>query len=669
MLLISYLAHDTQYLEAVQERLALAKSPPALVVARTAPELVHQAQALPVRLALIDISWPRETWEQLAVSLRSLRPDFPLLALSPTASNQNWWEFADDLLRLDEPLELFHYRLEQRNSAAPVLSTSSAGGGTIGLSSASRTFELPSASRSFDETPSLLATPQFRQFAEIFSGMEETLLTESFVAWAQQACQTSRVVMLLRDPATGHFVCRAQRGLPSALVPHCAFPQTAPLCHWLASTGRILLRDGADAPAFDVLADLDVLQALAAVPVMFDGQLVGILGIGPRLAGRSYSTTELEALFALGGQVATAVDHCHLHTRLRAQQEMTEHMLGVMPTGALVLGADNRIAFVNTTAANLLGKSRAALSGLDMRSLPSPLGDLAYEALIGRQDLPRRELALPILGRPLAISVYPLATTPPSAMLLMEDLSPQKRLEEERDRRTNLEMLTNLVHYLAHELRNPLVALSTFSNLAPTRADDPEFKEFAVSMLQTEIGRVNLILEQLLVLTNHVEMQFRTVELAQIIDRVTGSEEMRAAVVVSVPVTIPNLIADGQRLETALTCMLRTATRLRYMQTPVTMKIAVEDTAVEIRLETPVAPGTTADHFLNPWEQFADRADEDVDLGLATAGYILEQHNGTLNVTVHDNIFVMVCRLPLRPAVAGAQQEGIPDAPQSTRRR
>jgi len=234
MLLISYLAQDTQYLEAIQERLALAKSPLALVVARTAPELIHQAQALPVRLALADISLPRDTWMQLTAALRQLRPDFPLLALSPEASTLEWWQFADDLLRLDEPLELFHYRLEQRSNTVPAMPSPS-------LSSVAG---LPVV----NETPSLLATPQFRQFAEIFSGMEEPLLIESFVAWVQQACQTSRVVLLLRDPESGHFVCRGQRGLPSALVPHCTFPQTAPLCHWLASTGRILLRDGADHP-------------------------------------------------------------------------------------------------------------------------------------------------------------------------------------------------------------------------------------------------------------------------------------------------------------------------------------------------------------------------------------------------------------------------------------
>jgi|GEM_PF-1452921 len=657
MFLVSYLAHDTQYLEAVQERLALASPPMGLVTARASPEAINHIQTLPIRAVVVDISWPRETIALLADSVRRLHPDLPLLALTPTASEAAWWQLADDLLRLDEPLELFVHRL------------------TRGLGASPQPREMPapsvtSAGQPLLERRSLLSAAQFRQFAEIFSGMDEGTLTESFVAWVQQACQTSRAVMLLRDTESGNFVCRAQRGLPSSLVPHCTFSQTSPLCRWLAISSRILTRDHADDPlASEALAELSLMQADAAVPVLFDGQLVGILGIGPRLFGQGYMPVEMEALFAIGGQIASSVHHCRLHTALRGQQEMTEHMLSVIPTGALVLGEDQRIAFVNNAAVTILGQSRASLFSADLRSLPSPLGDLAYESLSQRKDLMRRELEVSTIPHPLAVSCYALATTPPSAMLLIEDLTAQKRLEVEHERRVNLEVLTNLVHYLAHELRNPLVALSTFSALAPERSDDSDFKEFCESVLQGEIGRVKLILEQLLVLTDHVELQFRNMDLMPVLERVTGTEEINAAVVTSFPVGLPMLYADEQRLETALTCILRTAIRLSFHQTPVTMKVTVEDAAVLIHVETPIAPGVTPEQFLSPWQQFIELSEEDVDLGLATAQYIFEQHEGILKVSSSENVLAIACRLPLRADRDNHGKENSHDAPQSARRR
>ncbi|MHB9130159.1 MAG: GAF domain-containing protein [Armatimonadota bacterium] len=663
MFLVCYLAHDDQYLPAVQERLALASPPMAVVTARSAPEVISQAQALPVNAVIADLTWPRAVWEQFLADLHRLHPSLPVLALSPATTELEWWALADDLLLLDERSELFLHKLARANH------TRGNGMPVADLPTPPAPQMSGNLSAGAASTSGLLSNQQFRQFAEIFSNMEEDTLTEAFVSWAQQACPTSRAVLLLRDPETGDFTCRAQRGLPSSLVPHCRFAQTAPLCCWLTSTSRILVKEtDADYVARDVIASLDLMQAVVAVPILFDGQLVGILGLGPRLVGHSYGASELEALFALGSQIATAVHHCRINHTARAQQEMTESVLSVMPTGTIVLSEDNRIAFVNAAASTILGQTRAQLLGTDLRSLPSPLGDLAFEALCHHTNIPRRMLEICLTNRPVAVTCFALATTPPSSMLLIEDLSAQKQLEEERGRRVDLEVVTNLVHHLAHELRNPLVALSTFGDLVPTRANDPDFKIFCESVLQSEIARINLILEQLLVLTNHAEFQFGMVNLGNILERVTSTEEMRTSVVVAVPVSLPNLYGDVHRLETALTCILRTVTRLAYQNTPATMRVDMEDTDVMIYVEAPAVPGIAPEWLLNPWQQLLDGMEEHMDFGLATAQYIIEQHEGTLHVTETDNVLMIVCRLPIRLS-AGDIEEGTHVAAKGTRRR
>ncbi|HEY3376792.1 MAG TPA: GAF domain-containing protein [Armatimonadota bacterium] len=652
MYLVCYLAHEQRHITAVQDRLALAKPPIALVTAHSVPEVINQIQTLPVSVILVDLTWPRAIWMQLATDLRQLHPQMPLLAFSPGPTEEEWWSVADDLLRLDEGLEPFLHRLKRVEHHGQ----SSQGATTdAGFSPAKAIMPAPmlnTATSIVNETPSLLENPQFRQFAEMFSGLEEATLVELFAGWVQQACQTSRAVILLRDQGTGLFSCRAQRGLPSTLVPYCAFPQTAPLCRWLASTGRILLKDGhGSAIASDILTGLDLMQAVAAVPIVRDGQLVGILGIGARLIGQHYSASELEALFTLGGQIATALHHCQMHRTVQAQQELTAHMLSVMPTGTLVLGQDQCIAFVNASAAAMVGKSRSALQGMDLRVLPSPLGDLAFHALAHREDLPPQELTISTTGMPVAVTGFVLATTPPSALLLLEDLSAEKRADAERERRVNLEVINNVLHYLAHELRNPLVALSTFSTLAPKQAGDPDFQHFCESVLQHEIGRVSLILEQLLVLTNDVEFQFGELELAPLIENVTNTEQMRSEVVVSLPISLPTLLADGQRLETALTCILRTLTHLSSKKMPATLQVTTEDDAVLIRIEVATSVSLTPEWLLNPWQQFMGNAEQHIDLGLATAQYILHQHAGTLSVSMAESILSVLCRLPIRQAI------------------
>jgi nitrogen-specific signal transduction histidine kinase len=657
MYLVCYLAHSDHLITAVQERLALASPPKALVTARSVPELINQSQTLPAQALVVDITWPRATWGQLVGMLAQLPRRLPLLALSEGPSDLDWWGMADDLLRLDDPLELFLHRLERDGS-----------GRSDGLEPlAPAPPALSEAYSVVHKTPSLLEHPQFRQFAEILSGLEESTLMEAFVGWVQQACQTSRAVLLVRDADSGAFTCQAQRGLSSTLVPYCTFPQTAPLCRWLATTGRILLKESGGPAGDEALAGLELMQAVAAVPVVRDGQLVGILGIGPRLVGHSYSATELEALYALGGQIAAALHHCRRHNSLQFQQDMTAHMLGVMPTGTLVLGEDQRIALVNAAAADLLGKSRSTLQGADLRILPSPLGDLAYQTLTTQADLPRREIALLPQGRPIAVSGHALATMPPSAMLVLEDLTAHKRLEEERERRVNLEVVTNLIHYLAHELRNPLVTLSTFAALAPTRANDPEFQQMSSSLLQSETARVNLILEQLLVLTHDVEFQCQPMELPSVLARVIQPDDLQQVVTLIIPAELPRLHADPHRLETAFACILRTMLRLADPGAKALVRLTVEDGALIAHAECPTHLPQTPEWLLTPWQQLLANASEQVDLGLATAQYIVEHHQGTFSVAVTSGALSIVCRFPV---LAETPQQEIPSHAQpSTHRR
>ena len=665
MYLVCYLAHDETYLHAVQERLALASPPIGLVAATTVPELISRAQTLPIRAILVDISWPRATWLQLKTDLAQFQRTLPIFALAQTPTDLSWWQYADDLLVLNENYELFMFRLERGCRQMENPSGYAESGANMPLNLPSAPFTAPSV---LTDAPGMLEMPQFRRFAEIFSGLEESALVDAFIAWVQSACQTSRAVLLLRNEQSGHFACCASRGLPSALVPHCVFPQTAPICRWLSTTGRILLRDPApQKPLNELMTGLDLLQAVAAVPVLFDGQLVGILGLGPRLIGQGYTAVELEGVFAIASQIAVALDHCRMHRVIKQQQELTELVLGVMPTGTIVINHDHCIEFINSAAATMLGKPRAALQGMDLRGLPSPLGDLAYESLVRRTNLPTRDIVLPTNGLPVAFTGFLLDGERPSAMILLEDRSAQKDLEEERGRRVDLEMVTNLVHYLAHELRNPLVTLSTFSNLVPTRVGDADFQEFCDSVLQPEIGRVNLIIEQLLVLTNHAEFQFGEVDFASIVEQLTAVEDVRSQIVTSLDADIPHVTGDAHRLETAILCLLRTVTQFSDLSIPATLRLARDGDMVELHLEAPVTHEFDPVRLLNPWQQLLGETERRVDLGVATAKYIFEQHLGAFQLTLVKNISTFICRLPVRTVVNG-REGGTHDTQESTHR-
>jgi signal transduction histidine kinase len=51
---------------------------------------------------------------------------------------------------------------------------------------------------------------------------------------------------------------------------------------------------------------------------------------------------------------------------------------------------------------------------------------------------------------------------------------------------------------LAHEIKNPLVAINTFANLLPEKFEDPEFRDQFSRMVGQEVKRINELLENLL---------------------------------------------------------------------------------------------------------------------------------------------------------------------------
>jgi signal transduction histidine kinase len=78
---------------------------------------------------------------------------------------------------------------------------------------------------------------------------------------------------------------------------------------------------------------------------------------------------------------------------------------------------------------------------------------------------------------------------------LYEDLKRSKSYIRRADRLASLGTLTA---GLAHEIRNPLVAIKTFTQLLPDRLDDEEFREEFLKIASGEVDRISLLVNELL---------------------------------------------------------------------------------------------------------------------------------------------------------------------------
>ena len=139
---------------------------------------------------------------------------------------------------------------------------------------------------------------------------------------------------------------------------------------------------------------------------------------------------------------------------------------------------------MNPRAAEILGLDAQAIVGQDLRVLPSPLGDMLYEALSSGRAQPRAEIRLALRGLWLEVSTYPVrGDETAGAVLVLDDLTAQKELAAQKREAEQFDLLTRVIARIADEIKNPLVSINTFMELIGERFDDPDFRRHFSSVV------------------------------------------------------------------------------------------------------------------------------------------------------------------------------------------
>jgi len=84
------------------------------------------------------------------------------------------------------------------------------------------------------------------------------------------------------------------------------------------------------------------------------------------------------------------------------------------------------------------------------------------------------------------------------ALLVFTDMTELKQLEEQVRRSDQLSSVGTLAAGMAHEIKNPLVTIKTFTQLLPERYGDEDFRNDFSSLVGHEVARIDGIVNQLL---------------------------------------------------------------------------------------------------------------------------------------------------------------------------
>ncbi len=210
---------------------------------------------------------------------------------------------------------------------------------------------------------------------------------------------------------------------------------------------------------------------------------------------------------------------------------------------------------------------------------------------------------------------------------------------------------------IAHEIRNPLVAVHTFMQLLPERLDDPEFRTTFMQLTNSELNRVSTLINDLLTFSRPAPVTHSAVQVndlaEQVVRLLTGqATEKRIALTTRLSPTLPPLAIDPDQIKQVFMNLVLNALQATGAGGTITVatsllhdtdghkhcEIEVRDTGEGIRTEN-------KEEIFNP---FFTTKDSGVGLGLFITHQIIKEHGGTIDVeSALGRGSRFVARLPL----------------------
>ena len=238
---------------------------------------------------------------------------------------------------------------------------------------------------------------------------------------------------------------------------------------------------------------------------------------------------------------------------------------------------------------------------------------------------------------------------------LYEDLKKSKSYMRRADRLASLGTITA---GLAHEIRNPLVAIKTLTQLLPERLDDEEFRSHFLNIASGEVDRISSLVNELLEFARPSDPKFEMTDINGIVDGMlllvsTETKKKQVVVIKEYASDLPSITVDGEQIKQVFlnillnaieatppngTIIVRTRSFLKPGGEP-HLQIEFTDTGCGI-------PPEYVEDIFNP---FFTTKTKGSGLGLSISNQIIQDHLGYIDVESRVNqgssFFV---NLPLR---------------------
>ncbi len=324
-------------------------------------------------------------------------------------------------------------------------------------------------------------------------------------------------------------------------------------------------------------------------------------------------------------------------------ERLHEQILQALPLGVLTIDAERYVRTANDAAARILGRSLEELVGERV-----PLGlaaDLGGPA--------SKEVSYHIRGDDKRLGVTFARTDAPGGslgLLVIEDRTEMRALEHDLQTKERLASLGQMAAGIAHEIRNPLAAISGAVELM-RGSDDATSRSTLEDIVAREIERLNAMIVDFLGYARPMRPERGQIDMVALAREVCAliTQDPRWSTRILDVVASGRAIADvdAGQMRQVLWNLLRNAVEASSAESTVQLCVGVIDGMVELAV-LDEGPGIAPEVLKHLFEPFRTTKADGTGLGLAMVHRIIDAHQGTIDIVNRDaRGAVATVRLPL----------------------
>lgn len=499
------------------------------------------------------------------------------------------------------------------------------------------------------------------------SSLNRSELLHGIMRWVAHETGVEACSLLLLDEQHGELTFEVALGPKGDEVSDFTVPLGHGIIGVVAQTGEPLIvnegwRDPRHAGEISSAVDFRPRNILC-VPMRLHGKVIGVIEAMNKAGGEDFDLQDSYLLTTIAAQAALLLENARLiaelqqrvdfanaelreaYSQLASEKAKVETLIDQTASPVVATDAANNVVLLNDAAEEALGvRAEDAIEHGVFAVLPYPQLAALFAAdleeaggrLVEEMELDRGDGRCVVYHASIA-----LVRTPDGAILgkslVMNDITELRELDR---------MKNDLVSFVAHELKNPLVVILGFVDLCQRRLErgHPDQTCELLQRIERQARRTERLVQDFLNLSRleagrALEFEFGLVtNLGEVVAEVVELEPHRRechSFDVSVPSDLPPFYADLPKLEEVLTNLISNA--VKYSPDGGEIRVEAEADGESVRIAvSDQGVGIPADQQRNLFQKFrrvhgeARRSVPGTGIGLYLCRQIIEGHGGQI---------------------------------------